>query len=66
MTIQALRTVGNIVTGDDRQTQVIIQCGAMPKLIQMLYSSKRNIRKEACWTLSNVTAGRIDTLGDIH
>ncbi|MBA0783913.1 hypothetical protein Gotri_001554 [Gossypium trilobum] len=35
--IPALRTVGNIVTGDDGQTQ--------------------SIKKEACWTISNITAG---------
>ena len=28
--IPALRTVGNIVTGDDVQTQIIINCGALP------------------------------------
>ncbi|KAG7268706.1 hypothetical protein CRUP_021389 [Coryphaenoides rupestris] len=34
----ALRAVGNIVTGDDIQTQ-------------------ESIKKEACWTVSNITAG---------
>ena len=31
--IPALRTVGNIVTGDDNQTQVIINCTALPCLL---------------------------------
>jgi len=53
----ALRSVGNIVTGDDVQTQIIINSGALPALLQLLSSSKDGIRKEACWTLSNVTAG---------
>jgi hypothetical protein len=53
----ALRTVGNIVTGDDRQTQVIIQAGALGKLLQLLFHPRRNIRKETCWTISNITAG---------
>ena len=53
----ALRTVGNIVTGDDSQTQFIINLNALPALLWMLDNSKKNIRKEACWTLSNVTAG---------
>ena len=52
----ALRTVGNIVTGDDSQTQFIINLNALPALLWMLDNSKKNIRKEACWTLSNVTA----------
>jgi HEAT repeat protein len=53
----ALRSVGNIVTGDDVQTQVIVNCGALPALLSLLSSSKDGIRKEACWTISNVTAG---------
>ena len=53
----ALRSVGNIVTGDDVQTQIIINCGALTALHHLLGSSKDGIRKEACWTISNVTAG---------
>lgn len=53
----ALRSVGNIVTGDDVQTQVIINAGALPCLLALLSSNKDGIRKEACWTISNITAG---------
>jgi hypothetical protein len=53
----ALRTVGNIVTGDDLQTQIIINVSALPCLLALLSSPKKGIRKEACWTISNVTAG---------
>ena len=53
----ALRSVGNIVTGDDVQTQIIINCGSLPALLSLLASTKDGIRKEACWTISNITAG---------
>ena len=53
----ALRSVGNIVTGDDVQTQVIINCGSLAALLSLLSSQKDGIRKEACWTISNITAG---------
>jgi hypothetical protein len=53
----ALRSVGNIVTGDDLQTQVVIASGALQALLSLLSSPKEGIRKEACWTISNVTAG---------
>ena len=53
----ALRTVGNIVTGDDLQTQIIINFSALPCLERLLSSPKKGIRKEACWTVSNITAG---------
>ncbi|XP_023545270.1 importin subunit alpha-2-like [Cucurbita pepo subsp. pepo] len=56
--IPALRTVGNIVTGDDLQTQVIIQHNALPCLLNLLTNNhKKSIKKEACWTISNITAG---------
>lgn len=53
----ALRSVGNIVTGDDLQTQIVISSGALPALLSLLSSPKEGIRKEACWTISNITAG---------
>ena len=55
--IPALRTIGNVVTGDDLQTQVVIDAFAIPPLVEQLHSSKKGIKKEACWTLSNITAG---------
>jgi importin subunit alpha-1 len=53
----ALRAVGNIVTGDDMQTQAIIDAGGLPCLCHLLSNSKESIRKETCWTISNITAG---------
>ena len=58
----ALRTVGNIVTGDDLQTQIIINFSALPCLLTLLGSPKKGIRKEACWTISNITAGNRDQI----
>ncbi|KAH8287859.1 hypothetical protein KR018_003147 [Drosophila ironensis] len=55
--VPALRTVGNIVTGTDQQTDVVIAAGALPRLGYLLHNSKGNIVKEAAWTLSNITAG---------
>uniref|UniRef100_A0A7S0QX25 Importin subunit alpha n=2 Tax=Pyramimonas obovata TaxID=1411642 RepID=A0A7S0QX25_9CHLO len=61
--IPALRTVGNIVTGDDFQTQVIINCSALPCLLNLLNNNhKKSIKKEACWTISNITAGNKDQI----
>ncbi|KAL0457817.1 UNVERIFIED_CONTAM: Importin subunit alpha [Sesamum latifolium] len=61
--IPALRTVGNIVTGDDIQTQVIIDNRALPCLLNLLTQNyKKSIKKEACWTISNITAGNRDQI----
>jgi importin subunit alpha-1 len=58
----ALRTVGNIVTGDDIQTQHIINFSTLPCLHALLGSPEQGIRKEACWTISNITAGNRDQI----
>ncbi|KAL2925503.1 Importin subunit alpha-4 [Bienertia sinuspersici] len=56
--IPALRTVGNIVTGDDTQTQFVLDNNVLPCLLQLLTQNhKKSIKKEACWTISNITAG---------
>ncbi|KAL4636669.1 hypothetical protein ACB098_03G019000 [Castanea mollissima] len=56
--IPALRTVGNIVTGDDAQTQFVIDNQVLSCLYQLLTQNhKKSIKKEACWTISNITAG---------
>lgn len=52
-----MRAVGNIVTGDDTQTQIILNCDALPCILHLLGSDKEAIRKEAAWTISNITAG---------
>jgi importin subunit alpha-1 len=62
----ALRTVGNIVTGDDLQTQVIMQCSVLPCLLALLSNPKKGIRKEACWTISNITAGNHEQIAGTH
>ena len=53
----ALRTVGNVVSGNDKQTQAALDAGLISKVPGLLQSSKRTIRKEACWVLSNIAAG---------
>jgi hypothetical protein len=61
----ALRTVGNIVTGDDLQTQIVINCSALPCLLSLLSSVKKGIKKEACWTISNITAGNKEQINKV-
>ncbi len=47
MLVPALRTVGNIVTGNDMQTQVIINCNALSCLHNLLVTNhKKSIKKE--------------------
>ena len=72
ISVPCLRTVGNIVTGDDDQTQIAIDNGALQALNAIICHKKKTVRKEVCWTLSNITAGsdkQIQTcieLGIVH
>uniref|UniRef100_A0A2K6SUY7 IBB domain-containing protein n=1 Tax=Saimiri boliviensis boliviensis TaxID=39432 RepID=A0A2K6SUY7_SAIBB len=58
----ALRAIGNIVTGTDEQTQVVIDAGVLAIFPRLLTNPKTNIQKEATWTMSNITAGRQDQI----
>lgn len=58
----ALRAVGNIVTGDDLQTDAVISAGGLPHLGALLRHHRVNIVKEAAWAISNITAGNMDQI----
>lgn len=52
-----LRSIGNIVTGTDIQTQMVIDSQALGCFKRLLQHERGSIQKEAAWTLSNITAG---------
>lgn len=58
----ALRALGNIVTGTDDQTQVVLDCGALFYFSALLKHEKDKINKEAVWFLSNITAGNCNQI----
>ncbi|KAH8061502.1 hypothetical protein JL722_4130 [Aureococcus anophagefferens] len=53
----ALRTLGNVVTGNDAQTQAALDAGVLAHVAALLASPRKAIRKETCWLVSNVAAG---------
>jgi len=53
----ALRIIGNICTGDDYQTQYIMNLNILNPLKNLLSNKNLSIRKETCWVLSNIAAG---------
>lgn len=61
----ALRAIGNIVTGDDSQTQCILDHGALSAFHNLLKHHKINIQKEAAWTISNITAGNTQQIQQV-
>ena len=57
VTTPALRTIGNIITGTDDQTQFAIDNGIVKLFPGLLQSRYPQIVKEACWAISNIAAG---------
>ncbi|KAA3455599.1 importin subunit alpha-4-like [Gossypium australe] len=51
--VPALRTVGNIVTGDDSQTQAVIEANIISPLVHLLQHAELEIKKEAAWAIFN-------------
>lgn len=62
LAVPALRSLGNIVSGNDLQTQAVLDANVVPALSPLLSHPKKNVRKETCWMLSNIAAGRVDQL----
>ena len=53
----ALRTIGNIVSGNDKCTQHCLDHNLLQVLSSLINHQKKAVRKETCWALSNITAG---------
>eukprot|EP01118_Nematostelium_gracile_P016694 TRINITY_DN6975_c0_g1_i1.p1 TRINITY_DN6975_c0_g1~~TRINITY_DN6975_c0_g1_i1.p1 ORF type:complete len:512 (+),score=108.38 TRINITY_DN6975_c0_g1_i1:139-1536(+) len=55
-----IRIIGNILTGNDQQTQHLIDQRVLPKLYLLLATPKsRIVLKETCWAICNITAGNL-------
>ncbi|XP_039162369.1 importin subunit alpha-4 [Eucalyptus grandis] len=56
--VPTLKTVGNIVSGNEDQTQFVIDKEGLPPLYQILTENwDRSVKEEACWIIANITAG---------
>jgi importin subunit alpha-6/7 len=53
----ALRVLGNFVSGNEEQTQEVIDAGVLNVVMNIINGQKKNLRKEMCWLLSNIAAG---------
>lgn len=60
-----VRVLGNFVSGNDKQTQRVIDAGVLNHMSNLLTFKKRGVRKEACWLLSNIAAGTTDQISQL-
>lgn len=63
--LPGVRALGNFVTGEDTETQTVLDSGVLPYLHLLLDHNDAAIRKETCWTLSNICAGTYTQVGEI-
>uniref|UniRef100_A0A2I2ZLR0 Importin subunit alpha n=1 Tax=Gorilla gorilla gorilla TaxID=9595 RepID=A0A2I2ZLR0_GORGO len=61
----ALRPIGNIVTGTDEKTHVVIDARALAVFPNLLINPKTNFQKEGTWTMSNITADPQDEIQQV-
>lgn len=55
--IPSIRILGNISTGSVEQANELLNYGVLSSLERVLDHHKKVVRREACWVLSNLTAG---------
>lgn len=55
--VPSLLAVGNIITGDDSQSQIMVDLQVVPSLLWLLDYPNKNVQKESIWTLANLAAG---------
>ncbi|KAK6112936.1 hypothetical protein QQG55_49640 [Brugia pahangi] len=54
----ALRALGNLVVGDDAQTQAVLNAGLLPRMMELFGPMMPiNQKHEIMWILSNIAAG---------
>jgi len=55
-----------IVSDDDHsQTEVFLKANGVPAVAKLFNSSTTDIRKEAIWTISNITAGNQSQIQEV-
>eukprot|EP00052_Salpingoeca_macrocollata_P025503 m.232363 g.232363 ORF g.232363 m.232363 type:complete len:509 (+) comp22440_c3_seq1:167-1693(+) len=51
-----LRALGNLLSGNAEETLAVVEAGILPIFKPLLQSEKSSIRKEVCWSISNIVS----------
>ena len=61
-TLPALKVIGNVIGGNDRHTDAIVEYGGIKVLKECLGVEYKPVKKEAVWAISNLCAGTSEQL----
>ena len=63
--LPAIKILGNVIGGTDKQADIVIKVGGIIPLVHMLKVQYTPIKREAVWALSNLCAGSMSQLKEI-
>eukprot|EP01068_Selenidium_serpulae_P005408 Selendium_serpulae@DN4010_c0_g1_i2.p1 len=57
---EAAWAITNIASGTPQQTEMVVSAGAIPKLVDLLFCERDDIREQGMWGLGNIAGDRAD------